>query len=43
MALAPGFEQEPDGALQGESHLTGGFPRMFIVDEYPVRRLLLAK
>jgi hypothetical protein len=43
MALAAGFEQEPDSALQGESDLTGGFPRMLIVDEYPVRGLLLAK
>jgi hypothetical protein len=43
MALAPGFEQEPDSALQGESDLTGGFPRMLIIDEYPVHCLLLAQ
>ena len=41
--MAPGFEQQPDGALETESDLTGRFPCMFIVDEYPVRRLLLAK
>ena len=27
MALAPGFEQQPDSALKGESDLTGSFPR----------------
>jgi hypothetical protein len=43
MALVPGFEQEPDSALEGESNLTGGFPHMLIGDEYPVRGLLLAK
>jgi len=43
MALAPGFEQQPDGALEGESNLTSRFPCMLIVDQYPVRRLLLAK
>jgi hypothetical protein len=43
MALAPGFEQQPDGALEAESYLTGRFPHMFVVDEHPVRCLLLAK
>ena len=43
MALAPGFQQQPDGALEGEADLTGRFPCMLVVDEYPVRRLLLAK
>src|SRR5712691_555974 len=43
MALAPGFEQQPDGAFEGKSNLTSRFPCMLIVDEHPVRRLLLAK
>ena len=42
-ALAPGFEQQSDGALQGEADRTGCLPGVLVVDEYPVRRLLLAK
>ena len=40
MALAPGFEQQSDGALKGEADLTGRLPGVLVVDEHPVRRLL---
>jgi hypothetical protein len=40
MILAPGFEQQPHGALERESDLTSRFPRVSVVDEYPVSRVL---
>ena len=43
MTLAPGSEQQPHGALKRESDLTSHFPRMLVVDEHPVRRMLLAQ
>ena len=42
MALAPGFEQQSDGALEGRP--TAWPPSgLLVVDEYPVRRLLLSQ
>ena len=43
MTLAPGFEQQSDGALEWEADRTGRLSGVLVVDEYPIRRLLLAQ